>query len=94
VNFTTSSDFFSVTPYALFGCTEMISGIELSGNSKYGLERKCLTIRILLFGWRRICSWNHRVVSISNSCLDVQTMELYIFSLNNNLKDAKGQIYV
>jgi hypothetical protein len=37
--------------YALFGCTEMISGIELSDNSKSRMERKWLTIQILLFGW-------------------------------------------
>jgi hypothetical protein len=48
----------------------MNSGIELGGTSKFKLERKLLTIRILLFGWLGICSWNHRVVSISNSCLD------------------------
>jgi hypothetical protein len=35
---------------ALFGCTEMIFGIELGGNSKFGPERKWLTIQILLFG--------------------------------------------
>jgi hypothetical protein len=37
--------------YALFGCTEMISRIELSGNSKFRMEMKWLTIQILLFGW-------------------------------------------
>jgi hypothetical protein len=36
---------------ALFGCTEMISGIELSDNSKFNVERKWVTIQILLFGW-------------------------------------------
>jgi hypothetical protein len=30
--------------YALFGCAEMIFGIELRGNSKSGVERKWLTI--------------------------------------------------
>jgi hypothetical protein len=66
-------------PNALFGCIEMISRIELGGNSKFGLERKWLIILIMLFGWLEICCWNHRVVSISNSCLDVQTMELNVF---------------
>jgi hypothetical protein len=61
---------------ALFGCAELISGIELSGNSKSKVERKWLTIRILLFGWLEICCWNQRVVPISNSCLDVETIEL------------------
>jgi hypothetical protein len=32
---------------ALFGCTEIISGIELSGNSKFGVERKWLTFYCL-----------------------------------------------
>jgi hypothetical protein len=57
----------------------MISGIELSGNSKFGMERKWLTIQIRLFGWLKICCWKHRVVPISNSCLDVETMELDVF---------------
>jgi hypothetical protein len=38
-------------PNALFGCTEMISEIELSDNSKFNVERKWVTIQILLFGW-------------------------------------------
>jgi hypothetical protein len=58
----------------------MISGIELSGNSKFEVEMKWLTIRILLFGWLEIRCWNHRVVFISNSCLDVQIIELDVFS--------------
>jgi hypothetical protein len=72
--------------YALFGCAEMIFGIELSDNSKFRMERKWLAIRILLFGWLEICHWNHRVVSISNSCLDVQTMELNILLSLDNIK--------
>jgi hypothetical protein len=57
----------------------MISRIELSENSKFRVERKWLTIQILLFGWPILCWWNHRVVPISNSCLDVQAMELNVF---------------
>jgi hypothetical protein len=33
-----------------------------------------------------MCCWNHRVVPISNSCLDVQIMELDIFFSLNNIK--------
>jgi hypothetical protein len=63
----------------LFGCAELISGNELTENSKSKVERKWVTIQILLFGWLEICSWNQRMVSISNSCLDVQTMKLGVF---------------
>jgi hypothetical protein len=63
----------------LFGCTELKSGNELGGNSKSCLERKWLSIRILLFGWLKICCWNQRVLHNSNSCLDVRTMEFDVF---------------
>jgi hypothetical protein len=63
----------------LFGCAELISEIELSGNSKSWVERKWLIIQILLFGWLGIYSWNQTVISISNSCLDVEGMELDVF---------------
>ena len=62
--------------YSLFGCTELGCGIELGGNSKSKVEMNWLPIPILLFGWLEICCWNQTVVPNSNSCLDVETMEL------------------
>lgn len=61
---------------ALFGCRYCSHGIEMGSNSKTKGKWKWAPIEMLMFGcsWKWQMEWNRR--DNSNSCLDVQKLEL------------------
>jgi hypothetical protein len=77
---------FPLVPYVVFGCIELVLGIELEWNTKTKVERKWPLIPILLFG----CVWylllESKGASNSNFCLDVQAKEFDVLISLDNIK--------